>query len=52
MFSKWDKNRNEKVKDKFTKKELDEIMDPHQYIGKAIEQVDNLNKILKEKYEY
>ncbi|MHA1148119.1 MAG: adenylosuccinate lyase [Promethearchaeota archaeon] len=41
---------NEKVKDKFTKEELDEILDPNNYIGKAIEQVENLTKILKQKY--
>ncbi|MFX1275230.1 MAG: adenylosuccinate lyase [Promethearchaeota archaeon] len=44
--------KNEKVKDKFTKKELDEILDPHKYIGKAIEQVQNLSEILKKKYNF
>jgi len=38
------------IKDKFTKEELDEILNPHNYIGKAVEQVENLTKILKNKY--
>jgi len=42
---------HEKIKDKFTKEELDEILDPHKYIGKAVEQTENLIKVLKSKYE-
>lgn len=42
---------HDKIKDKFTIKELDEILNPHNYIGKAIEQVENLTKILKNKYK-
>jgi len=42
---------NKKIKNKVSKEELDEILDPHRYIGKAIEQVDNLIKILKSKYK-
>jgi len=42
---------NKNIKDKFTKQELDEIFDPHKYIGKAIEQTENMIKYLKDKYE-
>jgi len=41
----------EKIKDKFSREELDELFDPHKYIGEAIKQVDNLAKILKKKYD-
>jgi len=41
---------HEQIKDKFSKEELDEILDPHKYIGKAIEQTENLIKNLKSKY--
>ena len=41
---------NEKIKKLFSKEELDEILDPHKYIGKAVEQVNNLIKYLKSKY--
>jgi len=42
--------KQEKIKDKFSKEELEDLLDPHRYIGEAIEQVDNLAKILKKKY--
>jgi adenylosuccinate lyase len=42
---------NEKIKNKFSKEDLDEILNPHKYIGKAIEQIDNLLKVLKVKYK-
>jgi adenylosuccinate lyase len=42
---------NQEIKEKFSKEELDELFDPHKYIGKAIEQVDNLIKILKTKFK-
>ncbi|MFX1442131.1 MAG: adenylosuccinate lyase [Promethearchaeota archaeon] len=42
---------HDKIKGKFTKEELDEILNPHSYIGKAVEQVENLTKILKNKYK-
>ncbi|MFX0141754.1 MAG: lyase family protein, partial [Candidatus Hodarchaeota archaeon] len=42
---------NEKIKEKFSKAELEEIFDPHKYIGQAIEQVDNLVKFLRSKYK-
>ncbi len=43
--------KHDKIKDKFTKKELDDVFNPHNYIGKAVEQVENLTKILKNKYK-
>ncbi|UCD01275.1 MAG: adenylosuccinate lyase [Promethearchaeota archaeon] len=42
---------NTQIKEKFSKEELEEIFDPHKYIGQAVEQVDNLVKILKNKYK-
>jgi len=41
---------NLKIKSLFSKEELDEIFDPHKYIGKAIDQVENLIKCIKSKY--
>ena len=43
---------NNKINDKFSEKELDEILDPRNYIGKAVEQVDKLLKFLKSKYNF
>ncbi len=43
---------NNKISAKFSEKELDEILDPHNYLGKAIEQVDKLLKFLKSKYNF
>lgn len=42
--------KDSKISEKFTKKELDGILDPHKYIGKAIEQVQYLSNYLKKKY--
>jgi len=42
---------DKKIKNLFSKEELDEILDPHKYIGKAIEQTENLIKFLKNKYK-
>ena len=42
---------NEEVKTNFSQEELEDLLDPHKYIGKAIEQVDNLIKDLKSKYK-
>ncbi len=42
---------NNLINEKFSKKELDEMFDPHNYIGKAVEQVENLIKVLKSKYK-
>jgi adenylosuccinate lyase len=41
-----------KIKGKFTKEELDEILNPHNYIGTAIEQTENLLSVLKNKYNF
>ncbi|MFX1366270.1 MAG: adenylosuccinate lyase [Promethearchaeota archaeon] len=43
--------KNNQIKEKFTKAELDDIFDPHQYIGQAVEQVENLILFLKDKYK-
>ncbi len=44
-------SENDIIKNKFSKEELKELLDPHKYIGKAVEQVDNLIKKLKAKYK-
>ncbi|MFX0020914.1 MAG: adenylosuccinate lyase [Candidatus Hermodarchaeota archaeon] len=43
---------DKRIIEKFTTKELNEMFDPHKYIGKAVEQVDNLVKSLKTKYNF
>jgi len=43
---------SEKIIGKFTREELEEIFNPHNYIGKSIEQTENLVKILKKKYDF
>ncbi|MFW9999023.1 MAG: adenylosuccinate lyase [Candidatus Hodarchaeota archaeon] len=43
---------NTQIKEKFSIEELEELFDPHKYIGKAVEQVDNLLKVLKPKYNF
>ncbi|MGQ4872680.1 MAG: adenylosuccinate lyase [Promethearchaeia archaeon] len=43
---------NKKIKEKFSEEELKELLDPHKYIGKAIELVDNLCNYLRKKYEF
>ncbi|MFX1279499.1 MAG: adenylosuccinate lyase [Promethearchaeota archaeon] len=42
---------NEKIKILFSKDELSKLFDPHDYIGKAVEQTENLVKYLKNKYK-
>ncbi len=44
--------KNQKIKEKFSKEELDDLFDPHKYIGKAVDQIDNLIKTLKRKYKF
>jgi adenylosuccinate lyase len=44
-------NKNSKIKEKFSEKELKDLLDPHQYIGLAEIQVDHLLKFLRKKYE-
>jgi len=41
---------NSKINNLFSKEELNEIFDPHKYIGKSIDQVENLIKFIKSKY--
>ncbi|MFO7794900.1 MAG: adenylosuccinate lyase [Promethearchaeati archaeon] len=41
----------EDIINKFTKEEMEELFDPHKYIGKAKKQVENLVKNLKQKYK-
>ncbi|MFX1600002.1 MAG: adenylosuccinate lyase [Promethearchaeota archaeon] len=43
---------NQNINEKFSKEELEEIFNPHNYIGKAVEQVDNLIKFLNTKYNF
>ncbi|MFX1384780.1 MAG: adenylosuccinate lyase, partial [Promethearchaeota archaeon] len=42
---------NNKIKKNFTKEELEEMFDPHNYIGKAVQQVEILVEFLKDKYK-
>ncbi len=44
--------KNQKIKEKFSKEELDNLFDPHKYIGNAVEQINNLIKTLKSKYKF
>jgi adenylosuccinate lyase len=41
---------NKLIREKFSKEELDNLLDPHKYIGLAFEQTKNLLDYLKEKY--
>jgi len=43
---------NNQIKERFSKKELEEIFDPHKYIGQAVEQVEKLVEFLKNKYKF
>jgi len=42
---------NAKIKEVFTKTEIDALLNPHKYLGKAVEQTENLLKFLKNKYQ-
>jgi len=42
--------KNPKIQEVFSKNEIDELLDPHNYIGKALEQTENLLNVLKNKY--
>ncbi|MHA1350319.1 MAG: adenylosuccinate lyase [Promethearchaeota archaeon] len=42
--------KNPKIQEVLSKNEIDELLDPHKYIGKALEQTENLLNILKKKY--
>jgi adenylosuccinate lyase len=43
-------NENVRISNLFSKEELTELFDPHQYIGKATDQVENLIIFIKSKY--
>jgi adenylosuccinate lyase len=43
---------NQIISKQFSKEELDDLLDPHKYIGTAVEQTENLLKILKKKYNW
>jgi adenylosuccinate lyase len=40
---------NEKITEGFTKDEIDDLLNPHKYIGKSLELLENLLKFLKNK---
>ncbi|HUW90826.1 MAG TPA: adenylosuccinate lyase [Candidatus Nanopelagicaceae bacterium] len=42
--------KNPKIQELLSKNEIDELLDPHKYIGKALEQTENLLNVLKNKY--
>ncbi|MFX1558652.1 MAG: adenylosuccinate lyase, partial [Promethearchaeota archaeon] len=42
---------NAKIRENFDEVELDNLFDPHKYIGRALEQTMNLIKYLKNKYK-
>ena len=44
-------NENSKIKEKFSEKELKDLLDPHQYIGLAQAQVEQLLDTLRKKYD-
>lgn len=42
---------NPKIEGVFTKTEIDDLLNPHNYLGKAVEQTENILKYLKNKYQ-
>jgi adenylosuccinate lyase len=40
-----------RVENVFSKNEIEDLLDPHNYLGKAVEQIENLLKYLKQKYQ-
>jgi len=44
-------NNNSKIKEKFSEKELKDLLDPHQYIGLAQAQTEQLLETLRKKYD-
>ncbi|MHA1459856.1 MAG: adenylosuccinate lyase [Promethearchaeota archaeon] len=42
---------NPKIEEVFTKKEIDDLLNPHKYLGKAVEQTENILQFLKNKYK-
>ena len=43
--------KNPKIQEVFSRNEIDDLLDPHNYIGKALEQTENLLNVLKNKYK-
>jgi adenylosuccinate lyase len=43
---------NKRIKEKLSKEELEDVFNPHKYIGKSVELVDNLINVLKAKYNF
>ena len=43
---------NQLISKQFSKEELDDLLDPHKYIGTVVEQTENLLTILKKKYNW
>ncbi|MGV9205419.1 MAG: adenylosuccinate lyase, partial [Promethearchaeia archaeon] len=43
--------KNKQIKEKFSPEELDELLNPENYIGKAIEQVESTISHIREKYK-
>ncbi|MEJ2250335.1 MAG: adenylosuccinate lyase [Candidatus Lokiarchaeota archaeon] len=44
--------QNKEIREKFNEQEFNELFDPHKYIGKSIEQVEELLNYLKGKYKF
>jgi adenylosuccinate lyase len=42
---------NPNIVEVFTKTEIDDLLNPHKYLGKAVEQTENILKFLKNKYQ-
>ena len=42
--------KNQKIQEVLSKNEIDELLDPHKYTGKALEQTENILNVLKNKY--
>jgi len=42
--------KNPIIQEVLSKNEIDELLDPHKYIGKALEQTENILNVLKNKY--
>jgi len=42
---------NPNIAEVFTKTEIDNLLNPHKYLGKAVEQTENILKFLKNKYQ-
>jgi len=43
--------KNPNIAEVFTKTEIDDLLNPHKYLGKAVEQTENILKFLKNKYQ-